>query len=424
LCRIAHEHGDVVRWRLGPVTVYLLRHPDAVQRVLVDQHRNYDKKTRGYDALRMFLGNGLLTSEGDFWKRQRRIAQPAFHRQRIADFGRTMVGLTEDMLQRWAPIAARGEALDIAEEMTALTLRIVAKTLMSTDVTVDDREIGRSVETLNAFARDLMINPITVPVSLPTPKNRKFRRAADTLERALNRIIEQRRRTGEDAGDLLSMLMDARDAETGESMSDSQLRDEAMTIFMAGHETTANALAWTLYLLSIHPDVQRKLLEELRDVLAGRSPGIDDLPRLPYLQQVVKESMRLYPPAWSIGRRAIAEDEIDGYRIEANRLIILSSWVTHRDPAFWPNPEGFDPDRFTPQAEKARPRYAYFPFGGGPRLCIGANFAMMEAQLVLATILPRYVPSLVPGHPVVPDPMITLRPAHGLRMTLRSAADA
>lgn len=424
LCRISNTHGDVVRWRIGPMPIYLLRHPDAVQRVLVDHSRNYDKKTRGYDTLRLFLGNGLLTSEGSFWRRQRRIAQPAFHRQRIAGFGKTMVSLTEDMMRAWERHADRGEPVDVAEEMTALTLRIVAKTLMSADVDGRESAVGRSVELLNGFARDLMTNPFALPVSLPTPRNRRFRRAADVLENTLRTIIAERRRTGEDAEDLLSMLMNARDDETGESMSDDQLRDEAMTIFLAGHETTANALAWAFHLLSTHPDVERRLRAELTAVLGGRSPTMDDLGDLPYLQQVVKEALRLYPPAWSIGRRAVNEDVIDGYRIDAGSLVLLSPWVTHRHPGFWPNPEGFDPDRFAPGAEKTRPRYAYFPFGGGPRLCIGNNFALMEAQLVLATILPRVSAALVPGHPVVPQPLITLRPAHGLRMTLHRASES
>jgi cytochrome P450 len=422
LCRVANLHGDVVRWRIGTVPLYLLRSPDAVQRVLVDRNRNYDKKTRGYDALRLFLGNGLLTSEGNFWRRQRRIAQPAFHRQRIADFATTMVSLTERMVDAWERQADRGDAIDVAEEMTALTLRIVAKTLLSTDIDDGENEVGRSVELLNGFARDLMTNPFTLPISLPTPRNRRFRRAADVLERTLQSIITERRRTGEDAPDLLSMLMHARDDETGEQMSDEQLRDEAMTIFLAGHETTANALAWAFYLLSTHPDVERRLRAELDEVLGGRSPTMQDLGKLPFLQQVVKETLRLYPPAWSIGRRAIEEDVIDGYRIEAGSLVILSPWVTHRHPALWPNPEGFDPERFTPESEKIRPRYAYFPFGGGPRLCIGNNFAMMEAQLLLATIVPRISAALVSGHPVVPQPLITLRPAHGLQMTLHRTA--
>jgi cytochrome P450 len=424
LCRVSNTHGDVVRWRVGPMPIYLLRHPDAVQRVLVDRNRNYDKQTRGYDALRLFLRDGLLTSEGSFWRRQRRIAQPAFHRGRIAAFGKTMVDLTQAMLPAWERHADRGETVDVAEEMTSLTLRIVAKTLMSTDVNDRDNEVGRAVELLNAFARDLMTNPFTLPLSLPTPRNRRFRRAADVLERTLRTIIAQRRRTGEDAEDLLSMLMAARDEDTGESMSDEQLRDEAMTIFLAGHETTANALAWALYLLSTHPDVERRVRTELFDVLGDRAPTIDDLGKLVYLQQVVKETLRLYPPAWSIGRRAVEADVIDGYRIDAGSLVLLSPWVTHRHPAFWPNPEGFDPERFTPQVEQTRPRYAYFPFGGGPRLCIGNNFAMMEAQLVLATVLQRVSAALVPGHPVVPQPLITLRPAHGLRMSLHRAPSA
>ncbi len=423
MARACRAHGDLVRFGAGPLSVYISRSPETAQRVLVDNRRNYDKKTRGYDALRLFLGNGLLTSEGEFWKRQRRIAQPAFHRQRIAAFGETMVAMTEQALRRWEPLARAQQPVDIAEEMTALTLRIAAKTLLSTDVTDEDNSIGTAVSELNLFAREIMTNPLAIPWYVPTPRNRRYRKWADMLDGVVDGIIEERRRTGRDEGDLLSMLMNATDAETGERMSDVQLRDEVMTIFLAGHETTANNLAWTFYLLSTHPDVQRRLRSELVDVLGGRAPTVDDLPRLPWLRAVMHESLRLYPPAWSIGRRCIDDDVLDGYRIRGGSIILLSPWLTHRDPRYWDNPEGFDPSRFDEGWERARPRYAYFPFGGGPRLCIGNNFALMEAQLVLATVLQRFSPALAPGWPVVPQPLITLKPKYGISMILRPAVD-
>jgi cytochrome P450 len=389
-----------------------------VQRVLVDNNKNYDKQTRGYDALRVFLGNGLLTSEGDFWRRQRRIAQPAFHRDRIAAFADTMTVATQEMLSRWQAHALADRPLDIAEEMTALTLRIVARTLLSADVGEGDLAIGPSVARLNGYARDAMTSPFMVPLVVPTPRNLSFRRHAAAIDKVVLGIIAERRKTGVDQGDLLSMLMDAQDAETGERMTDRQLRDEIMTIFLAGHETTASTLAWTLWLLSLHPDVMRRVQAELARELGGRAPALGDLPRLPFLQQTVKEAMRLFPPAWAIGRRAIEDDVVGDYRVPAGALVMVSPWVTHRHPALWSNPEGFDPDRFAPEHERARPKYAYFPFGGGPRLCIGNNFAMMEAEIVLANLLQRFSPALVPGHPVEPDPMVTLRPRHGIRMHL------
>lgn len=411
------RHGDVVGFRIGPFRAALLRHPDAIKHVLVDNNHNYDKATRGYDVLRQFLGNGLLTSNGDFWRRQRRIAQPAFHRRRIEGFAETMVSDTLDMLRRWDELAALGNTVDLAHEMMSLTLRIVGKTLLSTDVHDTADQVGNAVTVLNEWA-DGAIDSL-LPIGFPTPATLRARDASRKLDRIIGEIIA-RRRAGEHAEDLLGMLMEAKDAETGESMTDKQLRDEVMTMFLAGHETTANALAWTFYLLSTHPDIERRVRAELDGVLGGAPPTMSDLPRLPYLLQVIKETMRLYPPAWMIDRHTIADDEILGYRIRKGTLVLVSPYVTHRHPEYWPNPEGFDPERFSPANEEARPRYAYFPFGGGPRQCIGNAFAMMEAQLIVAAVLQRFRPWLVPGHPVAPETLITLRPRWGLRMGLTS----
>lgn len=386
-----------------------------MKHVLVDNSANYDKQTRGYDVLRQFLGNGLLTSSGDFWRRQRRIAQPAFHRKRIAGFADIMVSDTLDMLRRWDDVAALGNSVDLAHEMMSLTLRIVGKTMLSTDVHDSADAVGNAVTVLNEWA-DAAIDSL-LPIGFPTPATLRARDASRRLDRVIGDIVA-RRRAGEQAEDLLAMLMEAKDAETGESMTDKQLRDEVMTMFLAGHETTANALAWTFYLLSTHPDIERRVRAELDAALGGTPPSLADLPRLPYLLQVIKEAMRLYPPAWMIDRNAVADDEIGGYRIRRGTLVLISPYVTHRHPGMWPNPEGFDPERFTPEAEESRPRYAYFPFGGGPRQCIGNSFAMMEAQLIVATVLQRFKPWLVPGHPVAPQTLITLRPRWGLRMGL------
>ncbi|MBC8070605.1 MAG: cytochrome P450 [Deltaproteobacteria bacterium] len=409
----ARDHGDVVAFRIGPIQAVLLRDPEAIKHVMVDNNHNYDKATRGYDVLRRFLGNGLLTSEGDFWRRQRRIAQPAFHRKRIAAFAETMVADTLDMLDAWEPIASQGRTIDMSHEMMALTLRIVGKTLLSTDVQDAADQVGAAVTTLNLWA-DAALDSI-LPIGFPTPSSQRANAAGKRLDAVIGKIIAQRR-AGEPGEDLLGMLMSTKDAETGESMTDKQLRDEVMTIFLAGHETTANALSWLFYLLSTHPEVERRVRAELDEVLGARPPALDDLGKLQYLTMVIKEAMRLYPPAWIIDRHAIGEDEVLGYRIRKNSLVLLSPYVTHRHPGLWPNPEGFDPLRFTPEAEESRARYAYFPFGGGPRQCIGNGFAMMEAQLIVAAVLQRFRPWLVPGHPVELGPLITLRPAHGLKM--------
>lgn len=417
----AQTHGDVVRFRLGPITAFLLRHPDAVKRVLVDNNHNYDKQTRGYDKLRELLGQGLLTSEGELWRRQRRIAQPAFHKKRIAEFGDTMVTHTVDMLDRWDAHALLGRTIDMAHEMSGLTLRIVAKTLLNAEVGGVTEAVSEAVDVVNHFANRALHTIWMPPMSVPLPIFSKVKAAARKLDEIVVGIIEERRRTGEDPGDLLSMLMAARDEDTGEGMTDAQLRDEVMTMFLAGHETTATALAWTFHALSLHPTVERRLRAELDTVLAGRRPTVADLPRLPYLDQVVKESMRLNPPVWMMDRRAVDDDVIGGYRIPKHSLVLVSPFVTHRDPDLWPNPEGFDPERFAPAHDGDRPRYAYFPFGGGPRQCIGNGFAGMELRLIVATVVQRFRPWLVPGQTIEREPLITMRPKPGVEMGLDRA---
>ncbi|MFO0585928.1 MAG: cytochrome P450 [Polyangiaceae bacterium] len=415
------ECGDVARFRFVALPAHLVAHPDHVRHVLVDNHRNYDKQTKGFEALRIVLGNGLLTSEGDFWRRQRRIAQPAFHKDRIASFGEGMVRAALDTARRWDDVVARTGTLDVAAEMMRLTLRIAGETLLSTDVTRDADVIGVSVTALLEGANRKILRPIDFPLSWPTPYNKRMMGALDALNTVVHRMIEDRRRATERPNDLLTMLMEARDEETGEGMTDQQLRDEVLTIFLAGHETTANALAWTFYLLSLHPGVGRRLAAEIEDVLHGRPPEIADLGKLTYTTAVLKESMRLYPPAWIVGRRAIEEDVIGGYTIPRDSYVFVSPWVTHRHTAFWSNPEGFDPDRFLPENAASIHRYAYVPFGAGPRICIGQGFAMIEAQLLLATLWQRFRLDLVSSHKVVPQPSITLRPRYGILARPRAA---
>lgn len=327
-----------------------------------------------------------------------------------------MTDAAELMLDRWRTHAEQGRAVDVFSEMMRLTLEIVGRTLLSSDVSGDTDAVGQAVTILREHVNYRAMRLFTLPERFPTPRNLRFKRALRTVDTVVYGMIEERRRAGRDTGDLLSMLLLTRDEETGEGMSDKQLRDEVMTIFLAGHETTASVLAWTWYLLSAHPEVEGRLHDELSQVLDGRPPTFEDLPHLKYTRMVIEESIRLYPPAWSVGRTAIADDEIGGYRIPANSQVTLSPYVTHRHRAFWENPERFDPERFTPERVAERPRYAYFPFGGGPRQCIGNEFAMMEAQLILAMVAKTYRLRQIPGHPVEPEPVITLRPRHGVLM--------
>jgi cytochrome P450 len=411
LMKTFREYGDVVRLTFGPMVAHLVSSPEGAQQVLAENNKNYGKQTRGFKNLRYVLGNGLLTSEGDFWKRQRRIAQPGFHRQKIASFAQTMVRAAEATAQRLEE--RRGQTLDISAEMSRLTLRIVGETLLGHDPSDAADEVGNALGSLLHIANVRTSQIIDLPPVFPTAQNRLFRKCLRVLDSVVLRIIHERRKNPGDRGDLLSMLMEAKDAETGESMNDEQLRDEAMTIFLAGHETTAMALTFTLLCLAQAPSVAREHREELAAL--GKSPSLDDLPKLRFNKMVVQEGLRLYPPAWVITRSVIGDDEIGGYDLPAGSLAFVSPYVTHRHPRYWDNPEGFDPRRFEREPAKG----AYYPFGGGPRQCIGSAFAMMEAELVLATLAQRVRLELAPGAPVELDPSITLRPKNGLLMTVR-----
>jgi cytochrome P450 len=438
LVRSCVDQGDLVhlwfgnRWKR--LDAYLCTAPEGIRHVLQDNHRNYHKQTRGFDTLRLVLGNGLLTSEGDFWLRQRRIAQPAFHRDRVASFAGAMVRAAVDMVERrWTPVIERGGRLDVASEMMRVTLRIVGKTLLGIDPSDEADRVGGALEALLVGFRRRMQSVVQFPLPWPTPENRKLGAAIDEIDRIVLRIIDERRAAASKdqgrggaaeagaGGDLLGMLMEARDEETGERMSDRQLRDEVVTLFLAGHETTALSLSWTFALLSRHPEVGRRLRGELREVLGGRLPTAEDVPRLTYTRMVLQEALRLYPPAWNFGRTAREDDQLCGYPVPAGSLILLSPYVTHRNPRLWANPEGFDPGRFSPENAAKIPKFAYIPFGAGPRQCIGNGFAMMEATLLLAVFWDRVDLSLVPGHDLVPQPTVTLRPRGGLPMFARAA---
>jgi cytochrome P450 len=415
LTRLAREHGDAVQFRLGPQRALLLNHPELVRDALVTRGDHFHKG-RALQRSKRLLGEGLLTSEGEYHRRQRRLAQPAFHRRRVESYGAVMVEYAARNSARWHD----GETLDVAHEMMRLTLSIVGKTLFNSDVEAEADDIGRALTEMLELFQMLLLPYSEYLERLPLPANRRFARGRAKLDAVIYRIIDERRASGADTGDLLSMLLLAQDEEgaTG-GMSDEQLRDEALTIFLAGHETTANALAWTWYLLAQNPEAEAALHAELDAVLEGaRLPTVEDLPRLPYTEMVLAESMRLYPPAWVVGRLAVKDYEVGGYVAEAGTLVLLSQYVMHRDQRFFPDPLRFDPARFTPEAKETRPQYAYFPFGGGARRCIGEGFAWMEGTLLVAAIARRWRMRLVPGQEVVPLPRMTLRPKHGLRMLL------
>ncbi len=416
------DHGDVVRFRgVGPLfPVYLVVHPDYVKRVLQDNHKNYPKTPFVNDKWRMVVGEGLICSEGDFWRRQRRLAQPAFHRQLMGSFGTLMTQNTARMLERWEGHAARGEEVNVTVEMTHLALAILAQAMFSADWSREAEVMGPAVEIAIGHAYHQMEEFITLPEFLPTPANRRFKRAKAALDEIVYRLIAERHRVAEQPHDLLGALMTARDEETGEAMSDEQVRNEVMTFMFGGHETVAAGLSWTLYLLSKHPEAARRVRAEAEEVLQGRPPTVEELPRLTYTNLVIHESLRLYPPVWLISRTPIADDEIGGYRIPAGSMVLLSSFVSHRHPAFWSDPEGFDPERFTPERSEERPRHAWFPFSGGPRKCIGDYFGLMEMQIVIAMIAQRFRADLAPGHPVIPKPGITLGQKEGMFMRLEA----
>ncbi|MGC1187044.1 MAG: cytochrome P450 [Candidatus Acidiferrales bacterium] len=419
----ARQYGDIFRWRTLHFFVVFVNHPDLIEKVLVSESRNY-MKGRGLQANRELFGNGLLTSEGDSWLRQRRLIQPAFHRERIAAHAGTMIEQGRRLVESWGD----GETRDVHADLMRATLEIAGTTLFGTNVSDSDAErISIALNTLirvNSSPRRLF--PLLR--ALPTRANRSYTRAVRQLDEVVYRIIARRRAelgevridTARD-NDLLSMLLNARD-EDGGRMTDLQLRDESTTLLLASHETTALALTWTLYLLAQHPEVADQLAGELESVLAGRLPSLDDVPRLAFTSKVLKESMRLYPPAWGVVRMCPAECVLGGYRIPKRASVILSQWVMHHDPRYFTDPALFNPSRWTESFERDLPRFAYFPFGGGPRLCIGAGFATMEATLVLAILAQRFRFHVDPTCEVVPRPSITLRPRNGVRLRLEARA--
>jgi len=414
LLSLAQTYGPVARFRWGRVDEYLLNDPDLTRRVLVSDQRSFMKGQALQEAKRI-LGEGLLTSEGELHARQRRLIQPLFHARRVEGYGETMVACAERAGARWRD----GEVVDAHAEMARLTLAIVGLTLFGADVEGEAEEIGAALTDALESIKSLMVPWSRLLDALPFPVMRRLGRSRTRLDRTIFRLVDERRRNGRERDDLLSLLVDARDEE-GRPMPDEQLRDEAMTLFLAGHETTAAALSWTWLLLSEHPDVEARLHAELDAVLGERPPTVADLRDMPYTEMVVSEAIRLYPPAWLIGRRALADFPVDGHVLPRGSIVILSPYVSHRDPRWFPDPARFDPERWTEEARRSRPRWAYFPFGAGARTCVGEAFAWTEAKLLLATLGRRWRLRSVPGHRVELHPRVTLRPKGGLPLRLEA----
>ncbi|MGE5190904.1 MAG: cytochrome P450 [Deltaproteobacteria bacterium] len=407
--RCARECGDIASYRIGPRRLLFLSHPEYIEQVLVTENRKFIK----HYALRLLkptLGEGLLTSDGEFWLRQRRLMQPAFSKQRVESYGPIIVDYTQKMLATWRS----GEMRDLHADMMQLALSIVSKALLDVDAGEKSHEVSSAIDWIMRDFNSRFQSAVPLPFGLPIPRNFALKRQVRLLESVIQQIINERRADRRDHGDLLSVLVHARDEQDQTGMTDRQLRDEVMTLFLAGHETTANLLSWTWYLLATHPEVEAKVRSELELVLAGRPPAAADAPRLTYIEQVLLETMRLYPPAYAMGRESVEECTIGGYRIPAGSTVIMSQYVMHRHPRYFDRADEFDPDRWSGGLMKRLPKYVYFPFGAGPRVCIGNSFALLEAMLVVATVVPRFQFSLAAHPPVVPWPSVTLRPREGI----------
>ncbi len=401
---LAREYGDIVSYRRAPEPAYLVNHPDYIRHILKDNNRNYSKATYINQMFKSMVADGLLVAEGDDWLQQRRLMQPAFHHKRIASLDQLITDEVTKMLERWKECHEREEPIDVAKEMAALTLNVTTRALFGVDIGKEAALVGEAVS-INA---DL----------LEKPRNPRFQNAAKAIETVVYNIINERRRSNRETGDLLSTLMDARDQDTGLGMTDLQLRNQVMTLLLAGYETTASALTWTWFLLSSHPLVMERLRREIALGIGERLPTSQDLPRLVYARWVFEETMRLYPPAWILGRKALANDEVGDYLIPAGAVVAISPYVIHRHPGFWQEPEVFDPERFAPEASAARHRFAYIPFGAGPRQCIGNYLALLEAQLIIPMVARAYRLHLLPGQDIRPEPIFILRPSREMLMRL------
>lgn len=420
MARWREHHGDLIGFRLGLRRFVVASHPELAEEILIQHKARFAKiydqpKPRG---LSMILGKGLVTSSGRLWQRQRRTIQPMFHHSRIKGMSPIITTATQAMLDEWDQ-GEEGQRLDVAEHMMRLTLEIITRTMFSTSVQDGIPTFAPALNTALTYSQNNTFNPLAIPVWIPTPTNREFLKALRVLNDLMQRIIGQRKREGERKEDLLDLLLHARDEQSGETMSEQQIVDECLTIFTAGHETTANALAWSWYLVSAHPEVAQKLREEVDGVLQGRVPDFNDLPELPYTRAVMEEAMRLYPPAVAVIRKVKEDTPLQGRRIPKNAVVVINIRNIHRHPTLWERPDEFDPTRFLPERRGAIPRLAFMPFGAGPRVCIGNHLALTEGQLILAQIAQRFDLQLVPGHRVEERLAVTLRPRHGLPMILK-----
>ncbi len=401
---LATQYGDVVCYRPAPDTAYLINHPDHVRHVLLDNNRNYSKATYSNMIFNKVIGEGLLTSEGEVWRRQRRMMQPAFHHTRLEQLDTMITDATNAMLDQWQLQYAAGEPVDLPREMAALTLTVTTRALFGVDLGDEVREVGEIVNRAASY--------------LEKPSSPQLIESTAELSALVDRIVQQRRRDFKDAGDLLSSMLMARDEHTGAGMTDEQLRSQILTLMLAGYETTASALTWTWYLLARHPWAVERVRNEARAALQGRPPRYSDMEQLSYTRMVLNESLRLFPPAWTLGRRALGEDEIGGYYVAPNTVLAVCIYSLHRHPAFWPEPEAFDPQRFLPERSAQRHKFAYVPFGAGPRQCIGNNFGLMEACLVIACMAQRFELHLMPGVEANPQALFVLRPGRDLLMSI------
>ena len=414
LTRVSAEYGDIVYYKLGSRKMYLLNNPEDIKDVLVTHNRNFEK-SRALKRAKIILGEGLLTNEGESHLRQRRTIQPVFHHERIRSYGDVMAEYASRVGEGWQ----NGTVVNIHKEMMKLTLFIVSKTIFDSEMESESDEIGRSLTDLVTLFPRLIFPYSEYVDNLPLPSNRRFEQAKSRLDSIIYGLIEERRANPGERKDLLSMLLDAQDEEGGgEGMTDVQVRDEALTLFLAGQESTANSLVWTWYLISEHPQVEKKIHGEIDSVLNGRLPALDDLGKLSYTQNAFKEALRLYPPAWAVVRQAKEDYEVGGYVVPAGADIFMSQYVVHRDPRFYKEPDRFIPERWSSEETKDLPKFAYFPFGGGTRRCIGEPFAWMEGVILIATIASKWKMRLVPHQKVEPQPLITIRPKYGMNMIL------
>lgn len=418
-----HEHGDVVRYVAGPpgpmrVIAYGLSHPDHAQHVLAGADHYYSKQDASYNELRTLVGNGLLTSEGEVWKRQKRLVQPLFTHRRVVGYAGMMAQEGADLVERWKELRKKDGTVDLHSEMTRYSLRVVCRALFGTDVEEIIPVLKDNVPYLSRRAFNRSISPISIPTTWPTPGNRHADKAVSDIYAIVDKLIAQRRESPSGEEDLLSLLLEAQDPEGGNPLSDEEVRDQALIFLLAGHETTATALTFTLHLLGLHPDIQTKVQAEADEVLGDRMPTVEDSRALAYTTMAIKEAMRLYPSAYAIPRLVEKDDVIGGYLVPRGSVAVVSPYVTHRHPSFWEDPERYDPERFTPEKEKARHRYAYFPFGGGPRACIGQYFSMLEAVIITA-MLARAFEFTSPDGPVRLFTGITLRPKDPMPSTIR-----